>query len=513
MLCASVRLRFAELVIEELGYPFCDRVNSVVVVSVFREFSLGLKVNYKSALVLYGRYLCVLYRTETVGQHAESAYTERHKTSRLYVVQRHHKTLVGVFIVHIVYNVHRIDVKLRHPRCVRLERRNYLIVVKDLLGKGLSLGSDLLAVDLVASAVERHKKHLCKVTSRTEELHLLTRFHCGNTASDRIVVSEITAHNVVVFVLNRVGIYRNLCAEALEAFRKILRPENRDVRLCARSEVIKRLEEAVAGSRDHCSAVLAHTCKRARYPYGISREEIIIFGSTQVADETHLDNEIVYKLLCVNLVKRTLINITLNINIDKRGDTSDTVCRTVLLLDCSEISEIEPLYCLVSVFCGTLYIASVLCSHLNELSHKVELLFNILNELNGLCVHIALADALFILYTLVYKVIHTVKGNSAVVSDNSSSAVSIGKSGKNARVPCLFHGICICSENTGVMRGSIFEFVMDVVAYLVSVRPARLNGVSVSRKGVYRSFKGLVSLKSEDYILAFNDISRSVRKY
>ena len=72
-----------------------------------------------------------------------------------------------------------------------------------------------------------NQKQLGEVASCAEKLHLLAYLHSRHAASNGVIVSVVGAHHVVVFILDRIGILRDLCAEFLEIFGKIARPKHR----------------------------------------------------------------------------------------------------------------------------------------------------------------------------------------------------------------------------------------------------------------------------------------------
>ena len=231
MSCTSVARSLAELFVEILDKVFTDKVCPVIVVAVFRELALNLKVCDKTSVILYGSNLCILDCRQRVDSNREARYAECHQTLNVCVVKRHHKSLISVFIVHIVNDIHGVDIKSCHPRKILLICLINLFKCKGLFLKDFTLGSYLCALDFVLTAVKSHKENLCKVTSCTEELHLLTHLHCRYAASDCIVVAVHSSHYVVVLILNRVRINRNLSAEVLKCLRKSVRPKNRNVRL------------------------------------------------------------------------------------------------------------------------------------------------------------------------------------------------------------------------------------------------------------------------------------------
>ena len=77
------------------------------------------------------------------------------------------------------------------------------------------LRSDLLAADLIYTAVDRVQKALCKVSAGAKELHLLADAHGGYTACNSVVIPVYHAHDIIILVLDRRVPDGCLCAETL----------------------------------------------------------------------------------------------------------------------------------------------------------------------------------------------------------------------------------------------------------------------------------------------------------
>ena len=93
--------------------------------------------------------------------------------------------------------------------------------------------------------------------------------------------------------------------------------------------------------------------------------------------------------------------------------------------------------------------------------------------------------------------IESVKSNSSVVSYDSSSSVSIRKSGNYTRLSCRSHLSGISIEYTLIMSFSVFgENIHHLIIYLVSVGLARRFRHTNSAKGLQRSFERLIGLKT-----------------
>ena len=91
---------------------------------------------------------------------------------------------------------------------------------------------------------------------------------------------------------------------------------------------------------------------------------------------------------------------------------------------------------------------------------------------------------LLVLFLFFNKLINTVKRYTAVVTDNSTPAVSIGKTGYNVATAGKSHFFGIRPENTVIMRGAKLEFILNLIAKAVAVGGASLTRHSDTAKWV-----------------------------
>ena len=97
---------------------------------------------------------------------------------------------------------------------------------------------------LAATFVNGQQQGLGQIAAGAEELDLTADVLIRHAAGDAVVVRMAHfAHQVVVLVLDRAGVGRNLGAEVLESLRQLGAPENREVRFGRRTEVVQCLQE------------------------------------------------------------------------------------------------------------------------------------------------------------------------------------------------------------------------------------------------------------------------------
>lgn len=94
------------------------------------------------------------------------------------------------------------------------------------------------------------------------------------------------------------------------------------------------------------------------------------------------------------------------------------------------------------------------------------------------------------------KRIHTVEGNSAIVSYYPASSVGVGQTGEQRNMACLSHLTRIGSEYSVVVSCLISELVLDFIGQLIAVSLCRLTRHAHTAEGIYTSAQGAVGLKT-----------------
>ena len=198
-----------------------DLVHAVVVVAELREIAFGLVIHDQSGFVANHLHPRVADRRQAVRDDRQARDAERHRADRRVIVQRHLDPLVGVLVVHVVDDVHRVHVHARQPVHHSLElRRRRRRTRGSRPVTGSNVRADLLAGDFVAAAVDGVEKALGEVRARAEELHLLAHEHRRNAAGNRAVVAPGAAHERVALELQRAGIDGDLRGELPEIVRQ-----------------------------------------------------------------------------------------------------------------------------------------------------------------------------------------------------------------------------------------------------------------------------------------------------
>ena len=109
-----------------------------------------------------------------------------------------------------------------------------------------------------------YRRLLARLAAGTEELHLLAYRHGGHAAGDAVVIAVHGAHDVIIFVLDGVGVNAHFGAVALEGVGEVLAPQNGQVGLGSGAQIGEgvKIAESVAGHQG--AAVDAHAAHETR---------------------------------------------------------------------------------------------------------------------------------------------------------------------------------------------------------------------------------------------------------
>ena len=426
------------------------------------------------------------------------------------VVQGHLDLLVGVLVVHVVDDVHGVDVQVRDPGDIAVKARLDLRVVERAAADDGLLRADLVAALLVAAAVERQQQELCEVAPRPEELHLLADARRGDAAGDGVVVAKAGAHQVVVLVLDAVGIDGDLGAEALEGLGQLLAPQHRQVRLGRGQERVERVEHAVAVLGDECAPVLAHAADGLGHPVGVAGEELVVLGRAQLARHAQLEHELVHELLGLLLGEDAGAQVALDVDVQERAHAAEGHGRAVLLLDGGQVRKIGPLDGLAGVGRGVGDVAAVHLRHLAQAAEEVDLPGDLLHEADVLVVHGLLAQGGEVPLLPLDQRVRAVERDAAVVADDAAAAVGVGQARDDAGVARLAHLLGVDAEDPVVVGRAVLELLLDGVGELVAVGTAGGQDHAHAAEGVDRAAERLFRLQADDELVVLVQVSGAV---
>ena len=114
----------------------------------------------------------------------------------------------------------------------------------------------------------------------------------------------------------------------------------------------------------HVASILSETCNFQCRPNRVAGEELVVGRNSRELHHTELHGHVIDQFLCLGLGKCTFLKVTVYININKGGDSSNTHSRAVLCLNSCEVAEVEPLNRLFRVCRRTGNVISVDLCHL-----------------------------------------------------------------------------------------------------------------------------------------------------
>ncbi len=134
--------------------------------------------------------------------------------------------------MHVVDDVQRGDVLFSQPVHEVIHTIHHFVEVQDVAFDRLRLRTNLHFQFFINAAVDCIQHGFREVSTRTEELHLLTNNHWAYAACNRVViVVEVWTHQVIVLVLQRRGVDGYFSGIFFEVQWQFFRPQNGNVRL------------------------------------------------------------------------------------------------------------------------------------------------------------------------------------------------------------------------------------------------------------------------------------------
>ena len=384
-------------------------------------------------------------------------------SSYICIDKSHFCCLIVVLIMHVVNHVKCTNIEVSKPihHCVIL--LDNFVIIKVLWCDRCIFRTNLHLCLFINTAVDSVEKALSKVSSCAEELDFLTCLCCGYAAADWVIIAPYRTHHIIVLVLNWACCNWNMRSILLEVLRKSWRIKNCEVWLRWRSHILKCVEETVVVLCNHWTAVNTKTCNFECSPYRVAREELVVRLNSCKLNHTALHNKVVNKFLSLWFCKCTVLKVTLNVDVEECWYTTNAHCSAVLSLDSSKITEVEPLNCLCSVLSRLWNIKAVRKCHFLHIVKSTNLIGDFFTKLEVASSHTLTVCFCKVLFLAFDKTVNTVKSNSSVVTDDSASAVCVGKTCKNLVVTGKLHLRSIDIEYTLVV--SLVIFCKDFVEF------------------------------------------------
>ena len=487
-------------------------VDTVVVVAVAGEFTLDVEGFGEPLGVAAGRHAGVFDGRERVEGDRETGHAVGEIDAGIGVDECHLGLLVVVLVVHVVDDVHGLVVDagdlLEH----------HLVVAHHLLEAQRTLRQRRNALDhqragvLAATFVNGQQQGLGQVGAGAEELDLAADVLERDAAGDAVVVRVAHfAHQVVVLVLDRAGVGRNLGAEVLESLRQLGAPENREVRFGRRTEVVERLQEAERGLRHLRATVVEASADGLGHPRRVAGEDVVVGLHAQVAHHAQLNDELVDQLLGERLVDRPVREVVFDEDVEERRYVAQRHGGSVLLLDGGQIGHVDPLHGLLRRMRRAAEVQSVVFAHRADVLQGLDLLGDLFAQADAGVGHRA-GEVAEVLLLGLDQAVGSVEGQTAVVADDAAAGVVVGKTRQEAQRAERADLLGVDVEHAVVVRLAVVG--EDVLHLLVDLHAVLLAGARYDIDAAERfdgALEQFVGLKAHDQLVFAVDVAGLVR--
>src|SRR6202012_5128852 len=149
-----------------------NMIHAIVIVAKLWKVALDLIVRHQSSLVPQDTNPGITYGRQTVGDDRHAGHSKGHRSKRIVVVQGHFDTFVGVLVVHVVDDVHRVHVNPGEPFHHRLEPAEDVVKIQVVAHDASKGGSHLFSGEFIPASVDCVQQTLGHVRPGPEKLHL-----------------------------------------------------------------------------------------------------------------------------------------------------------------------------------------------------------------------------------------------------------------------------------------------------------------------------------------------------
>ena len=437
------------------------------------------------------------------------------RTVNLCIDQSHLCCFIIIFVMHIVDHVQCSNIQMSQPVHHLVVFLHYLIIVKIFRSNWLILRSYLLFCLLIYTTVDCVKKAFCKVCTSSEELDLFTCLCSRYTAADAVVIAPYRTHNIIILILDRACCNRNICCIFLKVLRQSGRVQYSQVWFRSRSHILQSMKETEVVLCYHMTSVDSHTCHFQSRPYRVAGEQLIVRRNTCKFYHTEFHNHMVNKLLSLFLCKSAVLQVSFNINIKESRNTSNTHCSAVLSLDRCKISEVQPLESFSCILSRLGDVKAIGLSHSFHAFQSTDLICDFLTKLEIITSHTLTVACCKIFFLAFDQSINTIKSHTSVIAYDTSTAISIRKTGKDLVVTGNLHLWCVNIKYTLVMCFElvIIKDIFNFVTYFITVSFTCFFShfdSAVRHKCTFQRFVCLKTYHSFQIFHFFIDISRAI---
>ncbi|MNZ78078.1 hypothetical protein D3C78_966410 [compost metagenome] len=112
-------------------YQFnCNLVNTIIIVTIAREFAFNYEVNSDTLFVTDRFNFSIFDSAQGVSSYRQAGDTTSHCAKNITVMKRHFNAFVAIFIVHVVDNIQSIYIQFSEPFHHWSEAFHNFVVIK-----------------------------------------------------------------------------------------------------------------------------------------------------------------------------------------------------------------------------------------------------------------------------------------------------------------------------------------------------------------------------------------------
>ena len=220
----------------------------------------------------------------------------------------------------------------------------------------------------------------------------------------------------------------------------------------------------------------------------------------------------VNELLSLHLGELAFADVILDEDIQEGGDTTNGHGCSVLILDSSEISKVNKLHCFASILGRLGHIETISLTHLHEILESLNLLSNLLAATDDIVAHLGDIQSVHIALLLLDEVVHTIKGYTTIVADDTTTTIGVGQSGDDMAMTCIANLLGISREDTLIVGLAILGiYLLGLGIEFVAIGIKSSLHHADTTLGEDAALEGCIGLKSYDDFVFLIYIACSVR--
>ena len=220
-----------------------------------------------------------------------------------------------------------------------------------------------------------------------------------------------------------------------------------------------------------------------------------------MAHQPQLDDELVDQFLSTGLVQRAVVQIPLNVNVQEGSGAAQAGGSAVVFLHAGEIGHVQALHGVMGGLGGLGDVTAVALGHQSHFLQGADLHLHFFPQADTLVGH-GTVQSVQILFLFLNQKISAVQGDTAVVTHDAATAVSVGQTGEQAHGTGHPGAMGIGVEHAvvvGLAVGSEMPFNFGVQRVAVLLQSG--FGHAHTAVQVYDALQGGVGLQADDHLV------------